>query len=152
MWTRFSDLDRTYAMLDELRRRMDQAPESEWAGREWGTEDTFARTGFPRVNLHDSGGALVLAAEVPGLDEKDVKLSVYQDVLSLQGERKSEAPEGYAVHRQERPAARFSRSFTLPCKVDPEKTVASLKDGILTVTLPKAPEAQPRQIAVRTQG
>jgi HSP20 family protein len=52
------------------------------------------------------------------------------------------------VHRQERPGLRFSRSFTLPTKIDSEKTTAVLKNGVLTLTLPKAPEAQPRQISV----
>ena len=53
------------------------------------------------------------------------------------------------VHRQERTPIKFGRTFTLPCKIDPEKSSAVLKDGVLTVTLAKAPEAQPRQISVK---
>jgi hypothetical protein len=59
------------------------------------------------------------------------------------------APEGYSAHRQERPAVRFSRSFALPCRVNPEKATAAVKNGILTVTLEKAADAMPRQIAVK---
>ena len=146
MWTRWNDFDRTLAAMDELRRRFDWAlADSEGQGY----EDTFTRTGFPRVSFVDAGNAFLLRAEVPGLGENDVKLSVHQDVLSISGERKSEQLEGYTVHRQERAAVKFSRSFTLPTKVDAEKTTANLKDGVLSVTLPKAPEAQPRQIAVK---
>ena len=83
------------------------------------------------------------------MTEKDIQLSIHQDVLTLSGERKQEVPQGYFVHRQERAPLKFARSFTLPCKVDPEKSTATLKDGVLTITLPKAPEAQPRQISVK---
>jgi len=85
---------------------------------------------------------------MPGLGDKDVQLSVQKDVLTLSGERKFDAPEGYYMHRQERSPIRFSRSFTLPCKVDPDKSTAALKDGVLTVTLSKIPDEQPRQIAI----
>lgn len=147
MWTRLNDFDRSLAVMDELRRRMNLAF-SEVEGPQ-GYEETFTRTGYPNIALVDAGNALVLRAFVPGLAQGDVTLSIHQDVLSLAGERKSAVPEGYTVHRQERAATKFTRSFTLPCKVDAERTSAQLRDGVLTVTLPKAPEAQPRQIAVK---
>jgi HSP20 family protein len=160
MLTRFSDVDRTFVMMDELRRRMGRLFD-EVDGRY--ARDAFrgafdphegpfpARTmaTWPRVSVYDTGAAIVVQAEVPGLKEKDLKLSINQDVLSLGGERRADTPEGYAVHRQERAPVRFARSLTMPCKVDAERTTAELKDGILTVTLPKTPEAQPRQIAVK---
>jgi len=140
-WTDWRDFDRTFAMMDELRSRMDQLY------GDFG--DSRGAASFPRLNLFDTGSALVLKAEVPGLSEKDIQLTINQDVLTLQGERKSDAPEGYSVHRQERTPIKFSRSFTLLCRVNPETTSASLKDGVLSVTLAKAAEAQPRQIAVK---
>ena len=85
------------------------------------------------------------------MTEKELQISLNQDVLTLSGERKPDAVEGYTVHRKERPSVRFSRSFSLPCKVDPEKTSAVLKNGVLTLALNKAAEAQPRQIAVTTK-
>ncbi len=152
MLTHFDDFDRTFANMEQLRRRMDRLfddfeggtrrgrdPERMWSGR------------FPRLAFADKGGSLVLEADLPGLSEKDVQLSIHQDVLTVSGERKPDAPQGAYVHRQERRPVKFSRSFALPCKVDPEKSTATLKDGVLTVTLPKAVEAQPRQIAVKTQ-
>jgi len=160
MLTRFSDIDRTFAVMDQLRRRMDRVfEEYEPArGREAlranladEAERLWGRGRWPRLSLSDAGESLLLKAEVPGLTEKDLHLSIQKDVLTMSGERKVEAPEGYLVHRQERAPLRFARSFTLPCKVDPEKSTATLKDGVLTVTLSKAPEAQPRQINVKVQ-
>ena len=120
-------------------RRASSADEAErlWARR------------WPQLSLVDGGVNLILKAEVPGLGDKEVQLSIHQDVLTLSGERKLEVPEGYFVHRQERAPVKFARSFTLPCKIEPEKSTATLKDGVLTVVLSKVPEAQPRQIAVK---
>ncbi len=149
MLLRWNDIDNAFAMLDEARREMDQ-----WIRRMTEGGDVPAWTpwanGWPRMQLHDMGNELVLIAEVPGLSEKDITVSVNQDVLTVSGERKTTVPEGYQVHRHERASVKFSRSFALPCKVDLEKTTALAKDGILTVTLPKAPESQPRQIQVKS--
>jgi HSP20 family protein len=147
MLTRFGDFDRTFALFYELRRRMDRAgtsdDDSDWA------PSPFGVAAWPRVNVFDRGANLVLTADVPGLTEKDVQLTLGDGALTISGERKSDAPQGFAVHRRERGAAKFSRSFTLPFKVDAEKTIATIKDGVLTVSLAKTPETQPRQIAVR---
>jgi HSP20 family protein len=148
MLTRWSDIDRTFAMMDDLRRRMDQL----FGDYDGGRFDRYglaaAGAAWPRLNVFDTGAAVVVKAEVPGLEEKDIGLTINQDVLTLSGERKPDAPEGYSVHRQERAPVKFSRSFTLPCRVDAEQTSASLKDGVLTITLPKAAEAKPKQISV----
>ncbi len=158
MLTRFGDIDRTFAMMDQLRRRMDrlfdevEPQRGRDALRSNLTEEAerfWSRGRFPRMTLSDSGSALVLCAEVPGLGEKDIQLTIHQDVLSMSGERKTEVPEGYVVHRQERTPIKFARSFTLPCKVDPEKSTATLRNGVLTLTLAKAAETQPRQIEVK---
>lgn len=140
-----NDFDRTLALMDQLRRRMDRV----FDDFDRGATPEPATGGAPRVNFHDTGNAFVLQADLPGVQEKDLSLSLEQDVLTLSGQRRSDAPEGYAAYRQERAPYRFTRSFALPAKVDPEKTLAVLKDGVLTVTLEKAPEVKPRQIAVR---
>jgi HSP20 family protein len=141
----FSDFDRSFQFMDQLRRRVDRAFEEIDAGRGYAGVDQY-----PRANLYDTGKTFVLTAEVPGLGEGDVKLGLTQDVLTLSGERKSDAPEGYSVHRRERLPVRFSRSFSLPAKVDPDRTTATIKHGVLRVTLEKAAEVQPRQITVRS--
>jgi HSP20 family protein len=142
MFGSWNEFERTFAAMDELRRTVEQA---------WREDSApFERTtGWPRVSLWDEGSNLVLKADVPGLTEKDVQLQLTQDVLTVTGQRRSDAPEGYSVHRQERLPARFSRAFQLPVKVDGAAITASLKDGVLTVTMPKAPDSQPRQITVK---
>lgn len=104
----------------------------------------------PRVAfaLQDEGEALVLRADLPGLADGDVSLTLEGDVLTIAAERRPGATEGYRSIRVERPALRFTRSFELPCRVDGDTTNASMKNGVLTVTLPKAKEARPRRITV----
>ena len=161
MMMRISDVDRTFAAMDELRRKMDrvfddyedrgdQGPaRAAWFSPfEFGLSRPVAT--WPRISVYDTGAALVLYADVPGLKESDIKIEIAQDVLSLSGERKADVPEGYAVHRRERAPVTFARSLTLPSKVDVEKATATVTDGLLTLTLPKTPESQPRQIAVKT--
>jgi HSP20 family protein len=163
MLTRFDDFDRTFNVMDQLRRRMDRLFEEYEPSRAPARDplrNTLAdeverargRGRFPRLTFSDAGANLVLQADVPGLGERDVQLSIHQDVLTLTGERKTDAPSGYLAHRQERAPFKFARSFSLPCKVDPEKSAATIKDGVLTITLAKAVEAQPRQIAIKAQG
>lgn len=152
MLTRFDDLDRTFATMNRLRRRMDRLFDELEPSHERGRDVERMWSGrFPRWSLRDAGASLVLEADLPGLGEKDVQLSIHQDVLTLSGERKQDAPPGYYVHRQERGAVKFSRSVALPCKVDPEKSTATLKNGVLTIALAKTADAQPRQIAIKAQ-
>jgi HSP20 family protein len=149
MLTRWDELPRTFFALDEFRRRINRAFEetdyprgsqqtSQWSGCHW-----------PTLNLYDEGSKLVLDAEVPGLSEQDIQLSLNQNVLSISGERKLDAPKDYAIHRQERSAFKFARSASLPCQVDTDKVEAQVKDGLLTVTMEKAKEALPRRITIK---
>ncbi len=146
MWGFGEDYDRTYGALDDFRRRMDRLFEGFDA--RWGVDEASA-TNWPRADLRDTGTDLVLEAEVPGLSDKDIQLTVTQDTLGLAGERKADAPEGYSVHRRERGHHRFSRAWALPTKVDVERVAATVKNGVLTVTLPKAADSRPRQITVK---
>jgi HSP20 family protein len=149
--TGWSDYDDMFSTVHQLRQYMDQllgdTGERAWSGR------SASQLGgnWPRANLVDSGASLQLSAEVPGLSEKDIKLSLNQDVLTLAGERPTQAPEGYSVHRQERPSIQFSRSFALPCRVNADRASAVVRNGILTVTLEKASDAMPRQISIKAQ-
>ena len=159
MLTRWNDiglggLNRELLSLNDLRTQMDRLFLDFERG--WGTaRDPEARqaiamgSAWPRVGLYDAGSELRLRAELPGMSEDDLEITVEQSSLTLRGARKTQGPEGYSVHRQERGNRSFARSFSLPCRVDAEKTKASLKDGILEMTLPKVPEEQPRQIRVR---
>ena len=142
MFGSFSDFGRTFVAMDQLRRQVERA---------FGDVGAVAPapSEWPRVTFYDAGPALVLTADVPGLGEKDVQLSLREDVLSVSGKRAVDTPAGYVVHRQERRPASFTRTFALPYAVKADEVSAQIKDGVLTVTLPKAPEAQPRQITVK---
>lgn len=101
------------------------------------------------ISFEDDGSNFVLRADVPGLTENDFQINVAGNTVTLKGERKLEGPQGYSVHRRERAEVRFDKSFELPARVDADKVSATLKHGVLTLTLPRAAEAQPRQISVK---
>lgn len=104
---------------------------------------------FPPMNLYDAGDRYVLTAQLPGLTSGDIELTISGETLTMRGERKR--PEGIkddSYRRQERPMGRWSRTVTLPDRVDNEQVSASFAGGILTINLPKAAEARPRHIAV----
>jgi HSP20 family protein len=144
MWGFTDDVARSFGVLEDFRRRMDRVFDD--LGH---AEAGVGVTGWPRASLEDKGGELVLEAEVPGLTEKDLGLTLTADTLRLSGERQVTVPEGASVQRRERPALRFARTFALPVRVDTEHTVAAVKDGILTITMPKAADARPRQITIK---
>jgi len=146
----WNEYDEMFSTMSQLRNYMERmfGEDSEGRTREGPLFAGFAAT-WPRANLIDKGETLALTAEVPGMTEKDIKLSLNQDVLTLEGERKVDSPKGYSTHRQERPAVQFSRSFTLPCLVNPDRATATVRNGLLTVTLEKATEALPRKISVK---
>ena len=151
MWTRWSnlglgDLDRSFSALSELRREMDRVFED---FDRYNAPGEPTRTIWPRVSLSDAGQQIELRAELPGFSDKDISITVEQGSLTIRGERKAEVPEGYSVHRQERSAMRFARSFALPVLVDAGKVEATLSDGILLLKMPKAEEARPRQIQIK---
>ncbi len=86
--------------------------------------------------------------EVPGVSKDNINVKIQGNYLELSGKRTNEVPEGYTVHRTEREALSFSRSFTLPYEVNADNVKASLNNGILTMTLPKSEAAKPKQIAI----
>lgn len=116
-----------------------------------------ATNGFPAVNVSEDDDALVVEAELPGLDATDVEISVKNDELVVRGARTAAAVEdgeGRATrrvtwHRRERGSGPFERRLPLPVAIDAARVEARLVDGVLTVTCPKAAEAQPRKVEVR---
>ena len=145
-WTGFprfglAGLERGFP-FDELRREVDRL----FFDFERGSAEP---AGVPTLSIEDSGDALSLRAELPGMTEKELELTVTGNSLTLKGERKVEAPAGHTTHRSERKGYRFARTFELGTKVDPDKVQASLTNGVLTVTLPKAADAKPKQIQVK---
>jgi HSP20 family protein len=108
------------------------------------------RIDYPPVNIWTKGDAVVVSAELPGLKPEGVDLSITRNTLTIKGERKADEPGDKATyHRQERLSGSFAKSVELPEQVDAENASASYEHGVLTVTLPKSPEAKPKQVTVK---
>jgi HSP20 family protein len=104
----------------------------------------------PAVDVYQDKDNVYVKAEVPGMKKEDVEVSLHDGILSISGERKSETQHKDAeTYRSERFVGRFQRSFTLPSLVKADEVKAQYKDGILTITLPKAEEAKPKQIEIK---
>lgn len=107
-----------------------------------------ARAFAPAVDVYEDADAVFVQAELPGLRLEDVTVNVENDVLTLSGERKSEREDGH--HVRERWYGAFARAFKLPRTIDVERIGATLKDGILTVKLPKRESIKPRKIEIKS--
>lgn len=147
MLTGWRDFDDTFRALSLLQRRIDNVFDDWAAGYE--LPQRSRATAWPAINAFESKESFVYRAEVPGLSETDVSVYVEDDSLVLRGERKINVPEGYQARLRERAPVAFTRKLPLPGRVDAAGVTASLKDGILTVTLPKAKDTLPRQITVK---
>lgn len=115
------------------------------------TDDVMQRGEWiPAVDIYENNDQeIVLRAELPGIAKEDIDLHVENNTLTLKGERKREQEiKDDQYHRIERSYGTFSRSFSLPSRVDTDKVRADFKDGVLTITLPLKEEARPKQIAV----
>ena len=108
------------------------------------------RLGYPPLEVVDENDTLTVTAELPGVDKDAVEITVLGDTLTIAGKKKlpAEADDGVNYIRHERPHGNFRRLVDLPYSVAQDEIKASYKDGVLTITLPKAEEAKPRQIAV----
>ena len=103
----------------------------------------------PRVDVTENGSAFVLHAELPGLSREDISVKVKDDVLTIEGEKvRSSEEDDTGAYRSERAYGKFSRSFKLSAKVNAESISAVHKDGVLSLTLPKAEVAKPKEIEV----
>jgi HSP20 family protein len=115
-------------------------------------DDYISGSWAPSVDVRETKDALLIQAELPGVDPKDVQISVDNGVLSIKGARNFEkASEGETYHRVERAYGAFERAFTLPTNVNPEKIDAIYTNGILTMTLHKRDEAKPKSITIKVQ-
>ena len=140
-WEPFRDLLATQSHFDRLFR--------EAFSPVWGEGELSTRTWAPPVDIYENGDSLVLKAELPGVDPKEVEVRVEDNTLYLKGERKFEKEvKEQSYHRVERSYGTFTRSFSLPNSIDSEKVQAEYKDGILTLTMPKREEAKPKTIKI----
>ncbi len=141
-WDPFRDV----LALQERINRLFEDSLSRPRGRE---EPTVPGVWSPQVDIFETDDSIVLKAELPGIDKKDVTIELKDNTISLSGERKFEKKikeENY--HRVERSYGTFSRSFTLPSNIVKDKIKAEMVDGVLEISLPKTQESKPTQIKV----
>jgi len=116
----------------------------------WDPFREFGGAWMPPVDIYSTGEqALVLKAEIPGMNKDEIEITVENFTLTIRGEKKTEETvKNDQFHRVERSYGTFTRSFALPQTVDANKVEAAYKDGVLTITLPQREEAKPKQIKV----
>jgi len=117
--------------------------------------DSFRRSGagvYPALNVLEDEDHLYVHAELPGVNPEDIDISVHGDSLTIRGERKRNETESKVnFHRREREFGVFRRVLNLPVKIDPENVSAKAADGLLKVVLPKAAEAKPRKVEIKSE-
>jgi HSP20 family protein len=135
-------------LLEPFRREMEDVFERFFEPME-GNGPRALQTWAPRVDIEESDKEIVVRADVPGVDAKDVEVSLVEGSLILRGEKKEEKKEeGKDYHRVERFMGQFFRAIPLPAGADASKIAATSSKGVVTITIPKKPEVQPKKIAV----
>jgi HSP20 family protein len=130
------------SLQDEINRLFDPTRVSEPRG-------IFERAYSPAVDVAEESDSFEVLCDVPGIEIKDIEISVSGNVLTLKGEKKpGRSKDGGSTYREEMREGRFQRTLQLPLAVDPDKVEAVLANGVLKVTLPKHEELKPRQITI----
>lgn len=112
----------------------------------------FDRSLNPAVDIYETAASFEVSIDVPGVDRKDLDISITHNVLTIKGEKKSEArQQGRKTYRSESWTGSFQRTLSLPDSLDPDKVQARLRDGVLHLSIAKREELKPRQIAVQVK-
>lgn len=120
----------------------------------WAREEDLPAMGSwaPSLDVSETADALMVKVDVPGMESKDIQVSLQEHLLTIKGEKKQEKEEkGEEFHRVERSCGAFTRAVRLPATVDASKVTAAFKNGVLTITLPKTPAAKGTAIPVKAE-
>lgn len=146
-WSPSTDMMRD---LESMQSRMNRLFNDFFGGREAEEQDLMPSAWNPAVDVIENEDSFVIEAELPGMKKDEIKISLTNDVLIVQGEKKIEKQEKKKnYHRTERSYGSFSRTFSLPGNVKSDKVDAEFNNGVLTITIPKSEEAKPKQIDVK---
>lgn len=140
--TKWSYLPTISSLQNEMNRMMDRIFR----------EGSLTETGMwlPPIDLSETNDKITVKAEIPGIDSKDIDISIQENTLFLKGEKREEKEEkGKNYYRVERQYGSFSRSVVLPATVDTDKVTAECKNGVLEITLQKKEEVKPKQISIK---
>ena len=137
--------------MDSFTREMDQMFRDIGFGRL--LEPAFAPLigahSYPRINLRETEDSYIVESQLPGIDPKELEMTILKGTLTLSGERKAPEHEVGSWHRRERNTGKFMRAIDIPAEIDLEKVKADYQDGLLTVTLPKAESVRPKRIEIK---
>lgn len=146
-WEPFSKSLSPWQGFETLRRRMERIFD-EFLPMD--SEEVKQSRWLPVVDVSENNDHYTIHAELPGMSKKDVKITLQDDVLTISGEKNLDREEkNKTYHLLERAYGQFNRSFTLPSKVEADKIKADFKDGVLNITVPKAPEAKAKEIEIK---
>jgi HSP20 family protein len=129
--------------LFALQRALDAHLASDWLGA-----GTAGAGGFPPINVFQKGDDIVAVIELPGVDKKDLQIEARENTIRIAGRKTIEYRDGTSIHRRERIAGTFDRSFSLPIEIDAEKISAEYRDGVLALLIPRAESQKPRTIKI----
>lgn len=148
-WRRKSDEASPVNRQLEFRREFDDLVNRFFGPEPWFAGRFFGQTFTPAIDVSETETDFLVKAELPGIDQEDLKIELTGDVLTIQGEKKEEKEEKENNHyRLERSFGSFSRSFTLPGEVQADKIDAKFKDGVLSVRLPKSETSKKKSIKI----
>jgi HSP20 family protein len=146
MLMKIHDFDDSFRTLETLRRGMSRFL---WDDGLFGGLPAEPEVLHRALDIRETEESFVLRAELPGLSDNDVQITVDGGIVDIRAERKAAVPAGYKVRHAERASFTFSRRVRLPSSVDEDNAQAVLKDGVLTLTLTKQPQKKPRTIQVQ---
>jgi HSP20 family protein len=135
----WQELERMQRQIDSVFRLRDQ-------------DDGFSEASFPLMNIYDAKDDILVTVELPGMSSDQVSITASDGLLSIKGKRSDDSPgKKYAVVRRERSVGEFEKSVKIPSTVLQDRISATFKNGVLAITLPKAEEAKPKQIAIEVK-
>ena len=132
--------------LGEMRRLQDEV------NRLFSSYQLTPSAAFPHVNAYANEDGIALTAQLPGVSQDDLDISVFRDTLTLRGRRQPESADRQAYHRRERGQGEFVRNISLPFSVDPDRVEATIQDGVLRISLHRPEQDKPKRIKVSAQG
>ena len=132
-----------------LQREFDELVERFFCQEPVFSRSLFSRTFTPVVDIVENENDIIVKAEIPGMEQKDLDVNLAGDVLTIKGEKKAEHEEkGDNLHRIERSYGNFSRSLALPCEVQQDKAEANYKNGVLSLRLPKSESCKKKAVKI----
>jgi HSP20 family protein len=135
----WQELERMQRQIDSVFRLRDQ-------------DDIYSAASFPLMNIYDAKDDILVTVELPGIAGDQVSITANDGLLTIKGKRPDDSPgKKYAVVRQERSIGEFEKSVRIPSTVLQDRISATFKNGVLAITLPKAEEAKPKQIAIEVK-